>query len=213
MGGDKVPPSKEAIQTITNILAKYGYRPANTTHLPTQLVLWTWGTLNPTYDPNQTHLQTNRHQLLSFLGAEKVGLSIEPEIFHGNHRAQALSFQDSETDAIYGAASQSLFVISLAGYDFEAASRKEHKMLWKTKIACPSTGFYFKVAFPTMLTLAGPNIGRPTLKPVVLKASDKLKAEVKFGELQMVEYIDKDQLPVVDISDEALKNIKAEKKE
>lgn len=84
-------------------------------------------------------------------------------------------------------------------YDYAAfTQRHERKLLWATRISCPSHGLSLPAALPAMLTLAGPNIGRETPRPVFAIAADRLKAEVIIGEMQVVDDVDRRQLPVVE---------------
>ena len=52
---------------------------------------------------------------------------------------------------------------------------------------------------PAMLTLAGPHIGRETVKPVSIKATEKFKGEVKIGEPTVVDYMDNIKVTVVEM--------------
>jgi hypothetical protein len=51
-----------------------------------------------------------------------------------------------------------------------------------------------------MVMIAGPNIGRETVRPMWVRASDRFKAEVKFGEPKLEEFLDSGDLPVIDAS-------------
>lgn len=61
--------------------------------------------------------------------------------------------------------------------------------LWITRIACPSLGFSLPDALPSMLALAGPNLGRETPRPVRTVMPRRERPTVKFGELQVVEFL------------------------
>ena len=103
---------------------------------------------------------------------------------------------DAGAQAINDAASDDLYIAAIAAYDFAAAERREKKLLWMTKISCPSRGLALPETLPAMLAIAGPNIGRETAKPVWVKATDQFKPEVKIGDPSVVEYLDTKQRPI-----------------
>ena len=204
IAGEKVPPNEEVFKTIGKVLAKQGYLPATDQHPPSLLLFWTWGTMNTDrmYSGNPDDMegqQVNRRQLLRFMGAYKVGLiSKEPDPFNQD-MLQGVFFRDADQEMISNLATEDLYVAAISAYDYSAATRKEKTLLWTTKISCPSRGLAMRETLPAMLALAGPHIGRETIKPVSLKATETFKTEVKIGDPTVVEYMDKTPLPVVDM--------------
>ena len=203
--GDKLPTTQEVTDTITKVLAKQGYLPATDLHPPTLLLLWTWGTMNreTNNDLDYGGMQINRGQMLHFLGGYKVGLGgrtpntlqedlLQPGLFAARNDAQML----------YDLAGNNLYIAVIAAYDYQALVRKESKLLWKTKIGCPSRGHWMPELLPSMLAIAGPNIGRETAKPVVITATDKFKPDVEIGNPTVVEYLGSGNLPVIDATKE-----------
>lgn len=204
IAGEKAPPKEAVFKSIGAVLAKQGYLPATNEHPPSLLLFWTWGTMNTDrmYSGNPDDIdgqQVNRRQLLRFMGAYKVGLiSKEPNALRDDTMAGVL-FRDADQEMIYDLASEDLYVAAISAYDYSAATRKEKVLLWTTKISCPSRGLAMPETLPAMLALAGPHIGRETVKPVSIKATDKFKPEVKIGDPTVVEYMEKTAVPVVEM--------------
>jgi len=111
-----------------------------------------------------------------------------------------LSFMDFDSQALYDLASEDLYVAVISAYDLNALSEKKKKMLWTTRISCPSRGFWLPDVLPTMMAISGPNIGREMTRPFWVNASDKYKPDVQIGDPVLVEYLEKGALPVVDVS-------------
>ena len=204
IAGEKVPPKDEVMQVIAKVLAKQGYLPSTDQHPPTLLLFWTWGTMNAdrmvTMNGDEGP-QTNRRQLMRFMGAYKLGLiSKDKSGFQDEIANSGVLFRDADQDLIYELASEDLYVAAISAYDFAAATRSEKVLLWTTKISCPSRGLVMKEALPVMMALGGPHIGRETEKPVSVKATDKLKPEVKIGDPTVVEYLEKTKVPVMEIA-------------
>ena len=204
IAGEKVPPKEQVFSAIAKVLAKQGYLPANDEHPATILMLWTWGTMNTDrlYTGNPDDLegrQVNRQQLLRFMGGYKVGLvSKEGGAFQDSFMLPGALFRDADSEMISELAGEDLYVAALAAYDAAAAVRKEKVLLWTTKISCPSRGLAMNETLPAMLALAGPYIGKETAKPVSVKATDKFKPEVKIGDPTVVEFMEKNAVPIVE---------------
>jgi hypothetical protein len=203
IAGDKIPPKDAVVKTIASVLAKQGYRPATDDHPPGLLLLWTWGTMNTDRmmmaDGDEGPL-TNRRQLLRFLGAYKLGLiSKERSGFQDELMKSGPLFRDADSDLIYELSTEDLYVAAISAYDFAAALRNEKVLLWTTKISCPSRGLTMADTLPVMLALAGPHIGRDTAKPVSVKASEAFKPDVKIGDPTVVEFIENNPPPVIEI--------------
>lgn len=205
IAGEKVPPKEAVFAAIAKVLAKQGYLPASTEHPPTLLMLWTWGTMNTDrlYTGNPDDLegrQVNRQQLLRFMGGYKVGLvSKEAGGFQDSYMMPGALFRDADSELISDLASEDLYIAAIAAYDYAAAVRKEKVILWTTKISCPSRGLAMNETLPAMLALAGPYIGKETAKPVSVKAADKFKPDVKIGDPTVVEFLEKNPVPVLEM--------------
>lgn len=219
IAGEKIPNKDAVIDTIKKVLAKQGYLPASDKNPPTLLLLWTWGTMNTDrmYSGNPDDIdgqQVNRKQLMRFMGAYKLGMIAKDPKNSWQDDMTPMSgmiFRNADQDMIYELASEDLYVAAIAAYDFDAASKKQKVLLWTTKISCPSRGLAMPETLPAMLALAGPYIGRETAVPVSVKASDKLKPEVKIGDPTVVEYMDNNKLPIVEVAPDAGKKAPAQK--
>jgi len=202
VGGDKIPPKEEITQNITKVLAEQGYLPA-TDHspAPTIALVFTWGTLNADYDygfnPDLPPRQINRQQILKFLGGYKLGFS-DQDFDPLTPPITGLSFKGYDASNLYDMTEEDFYMTIVIGYDLEALKKKQRKMLWITRISCPSRRYWLGEVMPTMLSVAAPNIGRETAKPVWVNASDRYKPSVKLGDMQLLEYLEKGKLPVIE---------------
>lgn len=204
-GFSEPPPDKDVIHLLSSELAKHGYLPAKQNVTPASLLLvYTWGTLNAERfyggDPSR-YSQLNRAQMVRFLGGSKVGMGDD---FFDPLTAPALGLavQSYAARNIYEVAGEDLYVIVVSAYDLESAlQRKRRPPLWTTRIAAPSLGFSFGDVLPSLLAIGGQQFGRDTARPVWVNASDKFKPTVRMGELQLLEYLNGEPLPVADVSD------------
>jgi len=135
---------------------------------------------------------------LRFMGAYKLGLiTKEPHPFQQDLMPGAW-IRDADSELITNLATEDLYVAAISAYDHAAAVRQEMTLLWTTKISCPSRGLALPETLPAMLALAGPHIGRETLKPISLKATEQFKTEVVIGDPTVVEYIETTPLPIIE---------------
>lgn len=205
IAGDKIPPKEAMVKTITKVLAKQGYIPATKANPPSLVLLWMWGTMYTDRFQDGSDLfpegqQVNRTQMLRFLGAYKLGIiPKEPSPLMDDMYLSGLTLRSPSADAINDVAGDDLYVAAIAAYDYRALVQKKKELLWVTKISCPALGLQMDQTLPTMLAIAGPNIGRETAAPVWVNASEKFKPEVKIGDPKLVEYLDNPKLPIVDM--------------
>ena len=202
------PPSDEVMEkVILKVLADQGYLQSDDQHPPTQLLVLVWGTLNvsslegmnpdePDDDNQNADAQSNHKQLLKFLGGDKLGLITKDgkleleEKFGPNIRSKAaMMVADVATD--------DLMVASIGSYDYQSCrpdpktgAPNKPRLLWKTKIGCPSLGLSLADTLPVVMTIAAPNIGRETVKPVWVNATDRFKGHVDIGEATVQGYVD-----------------------
>jgi hypothetical protein len=193
VAGDKVPRKEEVVETLAKVLSAQGFRPATKTHSATLLLLWTWGTMNPDRqtngpDPTMPDLQVNRGQMLRFLGADKDGglLSAEPNMLGTDDPVPGVGGPATGAQTFQDISATELYVVAIRAYNFSDFSKKKQTLLWTTKISAPARGFWLPEVLPTMLTLAAPNIGRDTPKPVTVTVGDKYRPEVRIGEPTVV---------------------------
>lgn len=204
VGGEKQPPNEEVVRTLTKVLAKQGYLPASDTSPQASLVLMlAWGTLNADLeygmDPDAPPRQRNRQQIIKFLGGYKMGFSAR-DFDPLTPSLGGLNFLDFDSRALYDISSEDFYVAVIAAYDAAAMMKKEKKLLWTTRVSCPSRGFWLPDVLPTMMAISGPNIGREMNRPTWINASEKYKPDVQIGDPVLVEYLDKNPSAVVDAS-------------
>jgi hypothetical protein len=203
IAGDKLPVPQEMIRTIVRVLAKDGFLPADANHPPTQFIIFAWGTLysdmmpNP-WNPDMPGTQLNRWQMLRFLGGDKLGLVPDYPDPWLDQQMPGLTRVNPSAEAIWSVAGDNLYVVALAGYEFPMQQPKHPKLLWRTKISCPSRGLVLADTLPTMLVIAAPYIGHETKRPVWTNAADKFKPEVRIGNPQVEEYLDSVPVPVIE---------------
>lgn len=205
MGGISAPPQADVLRLIAAELAKQGYLPATPrSSAPSLLLCYTWGTLNavrfPGLDPEFPPVQHNHAQIVRFLGGRKVG--IDDDYFHPLLQPViGLQAYNYAAQTLLEVAREDFYVIVVSAYDLDAVREKRRRPpVWTTRIAAPSLGFRLADVLPAMLAIGGRQFGRDTPRPVWINASDKFTPNVTLGELQLVEYLGDDPLPVTDAS-------------
>lgn len=202
IAGEKPIAPKRVTQTMIKVLAKQGYLPADREHPASVILAWTWGTMNVEYFSMDGlyRVPLNRYQLLRFMGGEKAGLRTEPDLFHVE-LPPGLSVSSPVAEALSAAASDHLFVVKVAAYDFEAARQNKVVLLWNTRISAPSRGFWLPEALPPMLVMGSPFFGRETAQPVWIDASEKFRPEVTLGDPRFVGYVERGESAVIDVTE------------
>ncbi len=208
VAGEKIP-GKEAMEhIIMATLAKQGFLPVTQNSPAAAIVLaFAWGTLNADNDSSllsSPPIVRNRQQILKFLGGYKLGFS-DSDFDPLMPTAAGLTQMNSDSREFFQMAADNYYVAVVTAYDMAAARQKgPPRKLWTTRISCPSRGFWLEEVMPTMLSIAAPNFGRETDRPVWIRASDKYQPDVRLGELKLLEYLGPEK-PAVATGDDPAK--------
>lgn len=172
--GDDEPEQKQLNRFVADILRKQGYLGAPESRDPELFLVLQWGYVTP-----------GSENLLWFLGynpqddiaAPVFPGQLGPEVWRRGFRSRAIEtiLEDSQ-GAIYG--------IIVTAFDFKTVRTADPVIYWQTRIGLPANGKSMAEALPAMLVAAGPAIGRPADKPVLLDADQARQGTVKFGELK-----------------------------
>jgi len=176
--GDKEPTVKELNNFAASILAKQGYLAAQPgKHEPTLLLVLQWGYLEPSSE-----------DLLWFLGYHVEDDIAAPtqidflgaEVFRRGMRSHA-------TEMILHDAQNPIYGIMISAFEYKTAKTLNPVILWQTRIGLPTNGKSMVEAMPAMLAAAGPAIGRPSDKPVLLDVDAARAGSVDLGELKFLD--------------------------
>jgi hypothetical protein len=190
------PISPELVnKTVVKVLAKQGYLPVGPNQRPDLVLLWTWGTMNvkslaDPFSSDGVDAQLNEHQMVHFLGGDKLGLATANDTFSELTSMPGLTFNTSDANDLLEVAHHNLYVVAIAAYDVKLRDPKHGVLLWNTRISCPSRSYWLPEALPSMLAMAGPCIGRETTSPVWVRATERFKPEVKLGDPKVLEYFE-----------------------
>ena len=178
--GDHEPDVKKLNRFVADVIAKQGYLGARPgVHDPSLFLVVQWGYLKPGsgdllwflgYDPSQD------------IAAPTFPGQLGPEIWRRNFRSREIeTILDDANDAIYG--------IIVTAFEYKSASTAQPVACWQTRIGLSANGKSMAEALPTMLVAAGPTIGRPSDKPVLVDADLAREGRVKLGELQILDIV------------------------
>jgi hypothetical protein len=202
IAGDKLPSKETMYSWIAKALAKQGYLPADAAHPPTQVMAFAWGSLYVRWffgNPDMP-IQMNRGGMLRFIGGEKMGLISKYPTMPEIEFVPELHYLQPAAERFLTAGRDDLYMAVLLGYDLQAALHKERRLLWRTRIACPSRGLVMADTLPTMVSIAAPLIARETKVPAWIRASDKYTPVITIGDPVVEEYLSSGPLPIVDES-------------
>jgi hypothetical protein len=177
--GDYEPDVKKLNRFVADVIAKQGYLDARLgAHDPSLFLVVQWGYLKP-----------GTGDLLWFLGydasqdiaAPAFPGQLGPEIWRRNFRSREIeTILDDAKDAIYG--------IIVTAFEYKSASTAQPIAYWQTRIGLSANRKSMAEALPTMLAAAGPAIGRPSDKPLLVDADLAREGRVKLGELKIIDF-------------------------
>lgn len=176
--GDREPPIKDLNNFAATILAKQGYLPAQPgKHEPSLLLVLQWGYLEP-----------GTGDLLWFLGYdEEDDIAAQTQINFLGAEVFRRGMRSRAVETILHDAQNPIYGIMISAFEFETAKTLKPVILWQTRIGLPTNGKSMTEAMPVMLAAAGPAIGRPADKPVLLDADSARAGTVNLGELKFMD--------------------------
>lgn len=178
--GEKLPTSHVVRRWMMAALAEQGYRLADDQHPPTQLFVFAWGMMRGGID----------RPALKFLGGDKVDLmwEQEPQITGMlDPRVLTRSLQRSGiAGEVWDTAEHDLYLGLIRSYTMDSLKAEKTTLLWETRFACPSTGLNFLGAMPLLVKAAALNVGRETVKPVSVNATEQFIGRVELGDLKVI---------------------------
>ena len=188
IAGDPPPDPKTMLRIIAKVLFDQGFRPADSQHPATQIIVCSWGMIG----------SGGRNLLgpgggLQFLGGDKLNFVNETSITGTGptlNDAMCRSFRSGTADTILEMSHDPLYAVLLRGYDLPSAQSGKNVQLWETRIACSAPGNSLAEALPRIVVSGQHAIARETAKPVVENAAHTRQAWVEIGETTVVDYID-----------------------
>ena len=184
--GDAPQPNRgDVLKALEKMLADRGYLHADRLHPPQLAVALAWGTMN-----------ARRSFALPFMGGQKLQLQrdLDPVVQLMTPYSLRRRFWTPLQEYLVEISGGDLYVVSVWAFDDAAIHRGEKKMLWQTKLTCPSTGLEIGYTLQRMSRAALPYLGQETELPVRVTAP-RLKYDVEIGELQTLEFLDPKPAP------------------
>lgn len=177
--GDREPSVEELNLFVADVLAKQGYRPAlPDAPEPELLLVVQWGYLKP-----------GSEDLLWFLGydpSQDIAAQANPNML--GPEVWRRGFRSPEIETILNDAQGAIYGIIVTAFEFKTARTTEPVAYWQTRIGLPAQGKSMASALPVMVAAAGPAIGRPSDKPVLVDADVAREGQVKLGELKFLDF-------------------------
>lgn len=178
--GEKLPTPHVVRRWMMAALAEQGYRLADDLHPPTQLFVFAWGMMRG----------DKSRPALGFIGGEKADLMWEQAPQIGgmvSPRVLLRNFQRSGiAGEIWDTAEHDLYLGLVRSYSMDSLKGDKTTQLWETRFACPATGLNFGEAMPQLIKVAALNVGKETLLPVSINATDQFSGQVDIGELKVI---------------------------
>ncbi|HEY4302135.1 MAG TPA: hypothetical protein VGM73_14770 [Candidatus Didemnitutus sp.] len=188
IGGDDEPDQQEFDRLITGILAKQGYLagdPKVPARAPTVFIIVQWGYLEPRSNDLLWFLGYNPSQDIA---SPVLPGQLGPEVFRRNMRSRTVeTILENANDPIYG--------IIITAFEYKSMDTSRAVIYWQTRIGLPANGKSMAQALPTMLTSAGPAIGRPSDKPVLVDTDQLSEGQVKAGEIKIIGIVPENAAP------------------
>lgn len=172
VAGEKTPPQNNVAKLLAKALAaQHYYVMGTTTPVPTVILVFHWGYMNPQIDDtgddeNPQQIFWNQKEMLALVA--------------GNTVKNVGAFGSDRDDILQNMRDDRYFVI-VSAYDFEAGREKKKVLLWQAKMSTPSNRVSLAEVIPSMITAGGPRFGRETRLPESVTAPLAKEGKVDIG--------------------------------
>jgi hypothetical protein len=195
VAGEKPPPPKdEILAQLAKTLAQQGYLVADPRRPePKVLLLFSWGSLNPSFDPVETEVTDVEKFVSSEPGTSVKVLANSKEmraLVAGNTTKNmplvAPTMRNRDLDDVRSDMLEDRYFVTVVAFDWQAA--KEHKkvLLWSTKMSVPSRRVTMAQVIPALIKAGAPFIGRETKLPQRIDVPAIRGGQVEVGTPEVV---------------------------
>jgi hypothetical protein len=221
--GESLPVVAELERHLQRSLAAYGYLPAQPPATPPSLVIiYSWGTHNdlehvdyseiPGGSPLSTQ-QVARHlyERALLIGGSRfarefavalVGYSdlsyapVSSEMLDFASPLNLLRYRNENYGFLLDHVADELYFLVASAYDYNALSKNEKKLLWRTRITVSNAGVSMKETVPALIASAGPFFGKEMDAVNVVPKRLTRGALVEVGTARVIE----DEVPASAVS-------------
>lgn len=184
IGGEKPPSRAELLREIGHALAKEGYklqavRPDANTTLPSLILTFEWGYLNPDISnfglmdlttPDGGTLAPAEVQTKSSMASgsadynqgEMVTLVAGAALAAQMATAGSTGVSQIDWDKLKNAVSEDRYFIIVSAYDFASSLKGEQKLLWRARMSTERQGVWMNDVLSALVTAGAPVFGRKT---------------------------------------------------
>jgi hypothetical protein len=208
-GANGLAPSPDAmLACLQRALAVNHYLPATPAHPPALLLVVFWGAHN---NPNEGSDEIGgpfpdvaHRNLLSraaLVGGARFAAELRQALDdHDRNRDQIPApnldplylflHRSYKNERLYEQTRANCYFVIASAYDYPAATRRERKLLWRSKMSVDSTGIAMADTLPALVDSAAPFLGRDMSEAATLVRRVQRHGEVKLGPLDVKGYLD-----------------------
>ncbi len=182
--GDDAPPRESVHRWLAEALAQQGYLPVNPPQdRPSQLLVFQWGGLDPKIEEFEAQYDENSVVAGQRFWNERDFIDLLAGASAGRPMA---SWQ---REKLRNEATASRYFVRLRAYDYEAAKKKQSKLLWHARVSTPADGVKLREVLATLIKAGGPHFGRQTREPVLMRRPYVPDRKVELGDPTVQDYL------------------------
>jgi hypothetical protein len=198
--GNTHPLSPDVVQAgMQHALAINGFLPADSSHRPSLVVIFVWGTYNriPINHVDPGNKNVVARALL--VGGEKfagefqqaierdqammeAGTPLGPNSFFRQFRRR-----DAKTEQLVNQARGEIYFIVASAFDYAAMTRNERQLLWRSRLTVDTRGVSMSDTLPELMASGAPFLGRDMAESALLMRHADRNGQVDIGTLKVVE--------------------------
>ena len=168
IAGEKPPTAAAIGQTLRQVLAAQGYKPATAMASPSLLLVYHWGSINKDTIaiPRLNKLKPNLRARIYLAGSTREAATLENFLLSRksapipNDWAPVPGFLTARIEDVLNVANDDRYFVIVSAYDYTAISRHEPALLWRVKLSARSVSSYMEEVLPSLISGGAPFFGR-----------------------------------------------------
>ena len=197
--GEKTLTPDSVEKVLAKSLATNGYFPADATHNPTLLIIYSWGSHNREDQTESSNaVESNLLDSAALVGGDTFAQKMEqmvqmtdemagpPELVAFANPLNLYRESSLKHNFMIDQARGNMYFVVASAYDYQSAASNQRVLLWRSRMTVSSTGVNQEQTLPKLILTAAPYFGRDMSEPDIFMGR-RHEGQVEVGPLRVMD--------------------------
>jgi len=197
--GEKTLTPDSVERILAKALTTNGYQPADATHRPSLLVIYSWGSHNrERQTESPTEIEGNLLDSAALVGgdsfAQKMQQMIQmtdemagpPDMVAFANPINLYRLASTKHNFMLDQAAGDMYFVVASAYDYQSAASNQRVLVWRSRMTVSSTGVNQQETLPKLILTAAPYFGRDMPEPEIFTGR-RHEGQVDIGPIRVMD--------------------------